>query len=91
MKQRLVYIDVIRGLCIFVVVYTHVVGFGMHNAYPKTSIHEFLTSFFLIMFYFISGMMSYKEGMLSDVSSLWKYIGKKIRTLLIPSIIVMGV
>lgn len=50
MKQRLVYIDVIRGLCIFVVVYTHVVGFGMHNAYPKTSIHEFLTSFFLVMF-----------------------------------------
>lgn len=90
MKQRLIYIDVIRGLCIFVVIYTHVIGFGMADAYPKTIIHEFLTSFFLIMFFFISGMMSYKEGMLTDNRSLISYGWKKIRTLLIPSICVMG-
>lgn len=90
MKQRLIYIDVLRGLCIFVVIYTHVIGFGMANAYPKTVIHDFLTSFFLIMFYFISGMMSYKEGMLTDYRSLISFGWKKIRTLLIPSICVMG-
>lgn len=90
MKQRLIYIDVIRGLCIFVVIYTHVIGFGMVDAYPKTFIHGFLTSFFLIMFFFISGMMSYKEGMLADYHSLISYGWKKIRTLLIPSICVMG-
>ena len=90
MKQRLIYIDVIRGLCIFVVIYTHVIGFGMEDAYPRTFIHDFLTSFFLIMFYFISGMMSYKEGMLTDNRSLISYGWKKIRTLLIPSICVMG-
>ena len=90
MKQRLIYIDVLRGLCICVVIYTHVIGFGMADAYPRTFIHDFLTSFFLIMFYFISGMMSYKEGMLIDYRSLISYGWKKIRTLLIPSICVMG-
>lgn len=90
MKQRLLHIDVLRGLCIFTVVYTHVIGFGMADAYPKTPIHVFLTSFFLIMFYFLSGMMSYRDGMLGDVRSLGAYVWKKIRTLLIPSIVVMG-
>ena len=56
-KQRLIYIDVIRGLCIFVVIYTHVIGFGMADAYPKTIIHEFLTSFFLIMFFFMPPLL----------------------------------
>lgn len=90
MKQRFLHIDVLRGVCIFTVVYTHVIGFGMADAYPKTSIHVFLTSFFLIMFYFISGMMSYRDGMLGDVRSLGAYVWKKMRTLLIPSIVVMG-
>lgn len=91
MKQRLLHIDVIRGLCIFTVVYTHVIGFGMSVSYPPTPIHVFLTSFFLIMFYFISGMMSYREGMLNNAWSLGEYIWKKIRTLFIPSVVVMGV
>lgn len=73
------------------VIYTHVIGFGMAVAYPRTIFHDFLISFFLIMFYFISGMMSYKKGMLTDYRSLISYGWKKIRTLLIPSICVMGV
>lgn len=91
MKQRLVYIDVIRGLCIFVVVYTHVAEFctgGMY--YPKTSVHQFLTSFFLTMFYFISGMMCYKDDMLPNIRSLLHFLVKKVRTLLVPSVIVSG-
>lgn len=36
-------------------------------------------------------MMSYKKGMLTDYQSLMSYGWKKIRTLLIPSICVMGV
>lgn len=90
MKKRLVYIDVIRGICIFVVIYTHIAGFCMTKGYPKTGLHQFLTSFFLIMFYFISGMMSYKENMLPNIRSLLQFFLKKFRTLLIPSIVVMG-
>lgn len=90
MKQRLLHIDVIRGLCIFTVVYVHVIGFGMPVSYPQTSIQVFLSSFFLIMFYFISGMMSYREGMLINTRSLGEYLWKKIRTLFIPSVVVMG-
>lgn len=90
MKDRLVYIDVLRGLCIFTVVYTHIIGFGGGDAYPITPIHKFMVSFFLIMFYFISGLLSYKENMLYNLQSLGQYLMKKVYCLFIPSIIIMA-
>lgn len=84
MKQRLVYIDALRGICIFVVVYTHLVGFCMDDM-PTTGIHRFLTLLFLQMFFFISGFVGYKDTAKWTFGEIKAYFLKKVNTLLIPT------
>ena len=80
MKQRLVYIDVLRGICIFVVAYTHIVQFCINDE-PKTGIHHFLTLLFLQMFFFISGFVGYKDSEKWSLSEFKVFLLKKINTL----------
>lgn len=89
MKQRLVYIDVLRGICIFVVAYTHFVQFCINDA-PKTGIHQFLTLLFLQMFFFISGFVGYKDSEKWSLSEFKVFLLKKINTLFIPTICSMS-
>lgn len=89
MKQRLVYIDVLRGICIFVVAYTHIVQFCINDA-PKTGIHQFLTLLFLQMFFFISGFVGYKDSEKWSLSDFKVFLLKKINTLFIPTICSMS-
>lgn len=89
MKQRLVYIDVLRGICIFVVAYTHIVQFCINDA-PKTGIHQFLTLLFLQMFFFISGFVGYKDSEKWSLSEFKVFLLKKINTLFIPTICSMS-
>lgn len=90
MKDRLTYIDCLRGLCIFTVIYVHLIGFGGGREYAITPIHKFMSSFFLITFYFISGLLSYKDKMIPDLKTLGSYLIKKVRQLLLPSIVIMA-
>ena len=89
MKQRLVFIDVLRGICIFVVAYTHIVQFCINDA-PKTGIHQFLTLLFLQMFFFISGFVGYKDSEKWSLSEFKVFLLKKINTLFIPTICSMS-
>lgn len=89
--ERLKHIDVIRGLCIFSVVYGHIVLFGGGNDYPYTFIHIFMNSFFLIAFFFISGFLSYKENVIWNICLLKNHLIKNVKRLLIPSVSVMAV
>lgn len=89
MKQRLVYIDVLRGICMFVVAYTHIVQFCINDA-PKTGIHQFLTLLFLQMFFFISGFVGYKDSEKWSLSEFKVFLLKKINTLFIPTICSMS-
>lgn len=91
MKQRLEYIDTFRGLCIFAVVYGHIVLFGTNGGYVQTPVDAFMRVYFLVGFFFLSGLMAYKEGMLVNASDLWSLAQKKVRTLLIPSIVVNAI
>ena len=89
MKQRLVYIDVLRGICIFVVVYTHLVGFCTSDM-PTTGVHRFLTLLFLQMFFFISGFVGYKDTAKWTSAYIKAFLVKKVNTLLIPSVCAMS-
>ena len=89
MKQRLVYIDVLRGICIFVVVYTHLVGFCTSDM-PTTGVHRFLTLLFLQMFFFISGFVGYKDTAKWTCADIKAFLVKKVNTLLIPSVCAMS-
>lgn len=90
MKKRFEHIDAFRGLCIFAVVYGHIILFCGLKQYPQSAIETFFSDFFLVGFYFISGFLTYKDCMLQNMAELGQYVWKKIKTLLIPSIAVMA-
>lgn len=82
--MRLNYLDALRGLAIFIVVYCHYIGFKLNLQYTSY-ITSFLTSFFIPLFFFISGYLAYKE----DVSKKCEYFYKKTKSLLLPTIIIL--
>lgn len=88
MKERLLYIDVLRGIAILIVIYSHILLFCV--GYSETSaLTNFLRLYFLNGFFFISGFMAYKTftpNLLEMLKNLWK----KIATLLIPTLITGG-
>lgn len=59
MSVRLDYIDASRGLAIFTVVYSHICLFCL-LAYEPSVILDFLRTYFLNAFFFISGFVAYK-------------------------------
>ncbi len=86
MKQRLEYIDAARGLAIFAVVYSHICLFCLPG-YDSSMIVDFLRSYFLNAFFFISGYMAWKpiEKFENNVLRLCR---KSIVHLLIPTMVV---
>lgn len=88
MKQRLLYIDVLRGIAILIVIYSHILLFCV--GYSETSaLTNLLRLYFLNGFFFISGFMAYKTftpSLLEMIKNIWK----KITTLLIPTLITGG-
>lgn len=85
MKERLVYIDVLRGLAMFTVVYSHILLFCL-DPYPESWFISFLRISFVHTFFFISGYMAYRN-MDWNINTTIKYIYKKVKTLLIPTIV----
>lgn len=86
MKRRLQYLDAARGLAIFTVVYSHICLFCLPS-YDSSAVIDFLRSYFLNAFFFISGFVAYKTtDSLTD--SLVSLFTKKAWQLLLPTIIV---
>lgn len=80
--MRLKYIDALRGLAIFIVVYCHYIGFKMDLKFTSY-MSSFLTSFFIPLFFFISGFCVYKMHIPKN------YFHKKIINLFIPTVIIL--
>ena len=81
MKQRLEYIDLFRGLSIFLVVWHHTMTyFAPEGSNPLGAA---ISAFNMSMFFFISG---YVNSVAHDTETvqLKKYIIKKIETILLP-------
>lgn len=67
-------LDVIRGVTMILVVFHHVRGttFGLYNS--QSPLSEFLMSFRMPMFFFISGFVAYKAV---DAWS-WSFYGRRL-------------
>jgi len=88
MKQRLLYIDVLRGIAILTVVYSHILLFCV--GYSETSsMTDLLRKYFLNAFFFLSGFMVYKAPMQNPTPILHE-LWKKVKLLLIPTLISGG-
>ena len=85
-KQRIEYIDALRGFCMYLVVYAHICGYGYHmdNAH---SFHHILVNFYLVLFFFVSGFVAYKKDVQWTGSTLGTLLRKKFVQLIIPSVV----
>ena len=74
MKERLLYIDVLRGIAILTVVYSHILLFCV--GYSETSfMTDLLRKYFLNAFFFLSGFMAYKKSRSEE-----RRVGKECRS-----------
>lgn len=82
--HRIEYIDALRGFTMILVVFTHVEIFSFMKSY-SSFIYEIIVSFYMPLFFFISGFMANKEVWNAKI---WlRMCGKKMRTLLVPTLI----
>lgn len=83
MKQRIIYIDILKVVAIFFVTWGHTLSqFGTHTQIVGME-SNWIYSFHMPLFAVLSGMCF---SSLTDCK-LWKHIGKKIKALLIPNMI----
>ncbi len=84
--MRLKYIDALRGLCIFLVLYWHVITYSGNGG---CALGQFVMSFMLPMFFFISALVGYRSSdKLVDIKAVWKQINNKMLTLLVPTVLI---
>lgn len=75
---RIEYIDAMRGFTMILVVLQHVASFCWHVYGNAPSVHEYLVQFRMPMFFFISGFVLYKAGVVWNLQQVVKFFRKKI-------------
>lgn len=85
-KLRVVYWDALKGLGIFLVVYHHLIVMGMRNSGYTSQVNIVLSSFFMPLFFFISGYFSSEILSGSHIPALVKHFMKNMRRLVFPSV-----
>jgi surface polysaccharide O-acyltransferase-like enzyme len=83
-NKRLVYVDCLRGVAMWMVVYSHIVSFSMGHIQPSP-LGRFFSAVMLPLFFFISGFCAYKENL--TVASLGRQLLGKTRAILIPTVV----
>lgn len=83
---RLGYIDAMRGFCMYLVVYAHVVGYGYHTDGQGT-FKAILVNFYLVLFFFISGFVAYKNNVKCSSQFFANSVKNKFIQLVIPSVV----
>lgn len=81
-KQRIGYIDSLRGLTMILVVGLHVAMYSNCYIFPYL---DFFGLFRLPLFFFISGFIFYKQEQIWDFSNCIKFLSKKFLVQIIPT------
>ena len=77
-KGRIEYIDALRGFTMILVVFYHVAFYCWHVYGKGISIHDYLVQFRMPTFFFISGFLIYKAGLVWDTKQIVRFFKKKI-------------
>lgn len=88
--RRIEYIDALKGLAMFTVVYSHLLLFCL-PPYPSSFIIDLLRLFYLNGFFFISGYLFYKPASRFNNSFFCEFAWKKTYQILIPTLVVGAV
>ncbi len=88
-KERIEYIDAMRGFMMLLVVIHHIIFFSFHNRVGTdlsyVSYNMLITLIQMPLFFFISGFVFYKTDANRSFKSSASFIGKKVMTLLVPT------
>ena len=84
-KQRLQWLDALRGFTMILVVANHVATQGFLQESKLSASLPFLLLFRMPLFFFISGFLAYKAGLVWNVKVLGELSLKKIRVQLVPT------
>ena len=80
MKERLVYVDQMKGIAILLVVMGHLIGYNV--GYNETV--EFIYSFHMPLFFMISGYLGHKTTHVVSLKTYGKFLKKKFIGLMLP-------
>ena len=81
--QRIGYIDALRGFTMFLVVLEHVASMCWGIVGKGISVHDYLVQVRMPLFFFISGFVLYKAGVVWNTRHIVKFFKKKIPVQLI--------
>lgn len=84
--KRIEYIDALRGFCMYLVVFAHIWCYGYH-ADGSHSFQHVLVNFYLVLFFFVSGFVAYKQDVEWTGQSIGKMLRRKFVQLIIPSVV----
>ena len=85
-KTRIEYIDALRGFTMILVVIHHVALF-MWGILGTPSVHGYLMQVRMPMFYFISGFVLYKAGVVWNIQHVCQFLRKKFVVQIVSTII----
>ena len=86
-KPRLEWLDSLRGFTMILVVANHVLGLGLGMSPKVSSSMQFLVMFRMPLFFFVSGFLAYKAGLLWNGKTLGTLLLKKIRVQTVPTVV----
>ena len=86
-KQRLQWLDALRGFTMILVVANHVATQGFLQESKLSASLPFLLLFRMPLFFFISGFLAYKAGLVWNAKVLGELSLKKIRVQLVPTVV----
>jgi fucose 4-O-acetylase-like acetyltransferase len=86
-KPRLEWLDALRGFTMILVVAFHVAMIGFGEQSKLSSSMRFLVLFRMPLFFFVSGFLAYKAGLVWNGKTLGTLLAKKIRVQTVPTVV----
>lgn len=88
-KQRLEWLDALRGFTMFMVVTNHIYGFGFDTNTKYSMFMSVCLLFRMPLFFFISGFLAYKASFSWNMRDTSQLIAKKLRVQIVPTVVFM--
>ena len=89
MKERIEYIDQLKGLAILFMVVGHVMQMSLDT--NDTPLNKFYTSFHMPIFMFLSGLFVYNKFKKWNIEEFITFIKSKFRRIMLPFITIGGI
>ena len=89
MKQRLEWLDALRGFTMLMVVTNHIYGFGFATNTKYSMFMSLCLLFRMPLFFFISGFLAYKASFTWNLRDTGQLIAKKMRVQIVPTVVFM--